>query len=223
MSKIEASIKIEYIIKYLEGNISQHWIAEQLGVRLASVQQWIRNYKSMGEEAFTMVGNKKYSEQLKLSAVQDYLLGLGSQNEICQKYGIRSRSKLHKWIMKYNGYEELKSSGTGGITIMTKGRKTTFEERVNIVKYCISNTHNYAKTAEKYQVSYQQARNYTVKYEAKGVEGLRDRRGMRKPESKMSELEKLRAENKILRAEKGKVEMEISFLKKLGEIERRQG
>lgn len=37
---------------------------------------------------------------------------------------------------------------------MTKGRKTTFDERVEIVQYCIAHEHNYAKTAEKYQVSY---------------------------------------------------------------------
>ena len=38
----------------------------------------------------------------------------------------------------------------------------------------------------------------------------------------MNELEKLRAEVKILRAEKKRAEMEISFLKKLEEIERRR-
>ena len=52
---------------------------------------------------------------------------------------------------------------------MTKGRKTTFEERVEIVQYCISHTHNYAETAEKYGISYQQARNYTIKYEKDGI------------------------------------------------------
>ena len=59
---------------------------------------------------------------------------------------------------------------------MTKGRKTTFEERVEIVQYCIAHDCDYAKTAEKYQVSYQQARSYTLKYQEKGVEGLQDRR-----------------------------------------------
>ena len=105
---------------------------------------------------------------------------------------------------------------------MTKGRKTTFEERVEIVQYCISHTHNYAETAEKFCISYQQTRNYTLKYEEKGIEGLRDKRGKRKTQDEMNELEKLRAEVKILRAEKERAEMEISFLKKLEEIERRR-
>ena len=106
---------------------------------------------------------------------------------------------------------------------MTKGRKTTFEERVEIVQYCIAHGRNYTETAKQYQVSYQQARNYTVKYEAGGVEALKDNRGKRKRPDEMSELEKLRAEVKILRAEKERAEMEASFLKKLGEIERRRG
>lgn len=106
---------------------------------------------------------------------------------------------------------------------MTKGRKTTFEERVEIVQYCIAHDHNYAETAEIYQVSYQQARSYTVKYESGGVEALKDNRGKRKNPDEMSELEKLRAEVKILREEKERAEMEASFLKKLDEIERRRG
>ena len=100
---------------------------------------------------------------------------------------------------------------------MTKGRKTTFEERVEIVQYCIAHDRNYAQTAEQYQVSYQQARNYIVKYEAGGVEALRDNRGKRKCPDEMS------AEVKILKAEKERAEMEASFLKKLEEIERRRG
>lgn len=106
---------------------------------------------------------------------------------------------------------------------MTKGRKTTFEERVEIVRYCIAHEHNYAETAEKYKISYQQARNYVVKYELNGVNNLYDRRGKRKNEHEMNEIEKLRAENKLLQAEKERAEMEVSFFKKLSEIERRRG
>lgn len=75
---------------------------------------------------------------------------------------------------------------------MTKGRKTTFDERIEIVQCCIANAHHYSKTAERRNISYQQARNYTN--ESKGVEGLHDRRGQRKPEEEMTELKTLWAE-----------------------------
>ena len=164
-----------------------------------------------------------YSKELKEQAVRDYLSGKGSLRDICKKYKLKSVTPLRNWIKMYNSHEKLKASGTGGAVIMTKGRKTTFDERIEIVQYCIAHNHNYAETATKYNVSYQQARSYTVKYEAGGVEALRDRRGRAKPLDEMSELERLRAENKILRAEKERAEMEASFLKKLDEIERRRG
>ena len=215
--------KILAVQKYLDGQISQVGIASQFGVSIASVQQWIFNYQSMGSEIFFQKKCKRYSKELKECAVRDYLAGKGSQGEICRRYGIRAKSKLQKWIQVYNGHGKLKTSGTGGANIMTKGRKTSFEERVEIVQYCISHEHNYAETSEKYHVSYQQARSYTIKYETGGVEALRDRRGKRKMPDEMSELERLRAENKILRAEKKRAEMEASFLKKLSEIEGRRG
>ncbi len=225
MSKRKVSVedKIYAVNLYLDGKESQRRIASMFDVSMASVQQWIRNYESMGADTFTLKGNKKYSKELKQQAVSDYLAGRGSQNDICKKYGIRSKSKLQMWIKKYNGHEKLKSSGTGGNIIMTKGRKTTFEERVEIVQYCIAHNRNYAETSMKYQVSYQQARNYTIKYESGGIEALKDNRGKRKNPDELNELEKLRAEVKILRAEKERAEMEASFLKKLEEIERRRG
>lgn len=213
MSKRKVSVedKIYAVNLYLDGKESQRRIADMFDVSFASVQQWIRNYESMGANAFTLKGNKKYSKELKQQAVLDYLAGCGSQDDICKKYGIRSKGKLQTWIKKYNSHEELKSSGTGGNIIMTKGRRTTFDERVEIVQYCIAHNHNYMKTAEHYQVSYQQARNYVVKYETNGVEALKDNRGKRKNPDQMSELEKLRAENRILKAEKERAEMEASF------------
>lgn len=221
--KVSAKDKIYAVNLYLDGRKSQRQIAATYGVKPSSVNQWVRNYQSMGTDAFTLKGNKKYPKELKLQAVQEYLAGRGSQDDICKKYGIRSKAKLQIWIKKYNGHEELKSSGTGGSTIMTKGRKTAFDEKVEIVRYCIEHDHNYAETAERYQISYQQARNYTVKYETGGVEALNDKRGKRKTPDEMDELERLWAEVKILKAEKARAEMEASFLKKLKEIERRRG
>lgn len=223
MSKISVEDKIYYCKQYLEGKLSQGQIATILQVNKISVQKWIMKYESMGTDAFMKCGNKRYSKELKEQAVQDYLAGNDSLMGLCKKYGIHSPTQLSRWILKYNSHEKLKASGTGGCLVMTKGRKTTFDERVDIVQYCISHEHNYSETAEKYQVSYQQARNYTVKYESDGVEALKDNRGKRKNPDDMSELERLRAEVKLLKAEKERAEMEASFLKKLGEIERRRG
>lgn len=68
--------------------------------------------------------NKKYSAELKLKAVKDYLNGGGSQREICIKYEISSRGRLHDWIIWYNGHREFKErSSAKGEIYMTKRKK----------------------------------------------------------------------------------------------------
>lgn len=57
----------------------------------------------------------------------------------------------------YNGHKELRPSRDRGSDIyMTKGRTTTYEERIEIVSYCIEHGNDYHATIEKYGVSYQQ-------------------------------------------------------------------
>ena len=67
MSKRKVSVedKTYAVNLYLDGKESQRRIADMFDVSLASVQQWIRNYESMGANAFTLKGNKKYSKELK--------------------------------------------------------------------------------------------------------------------------------------------------------------
>ena len=221
MGKISPEEKIQWVEKIIQNKESIRSVASKTGVHHSSIDNWVRNYKSIGREAFFRKGWTKRSSAEKEAAVVDYLAGKGSLRDICAKYKITDTYQLRRWIKQYNGHEELKDSG--GTLIMTKGRKTTFNERVEIVQYCIAHDHNYAETAAKFGVSYQQARSYTVKYEAGGVDVLQDRRDRSKPVEEMSELERLRAENKILRAEKERAEMEVSFLKKLDELERRRG
>lgn len=220
--KFTAEEKVSIVLEHLENHISATKLAKKYNVYETSVRSWIKGFQSMGIDAFREGKNKSYTTSLKVVAVTDYLAGKGSLSSICQRYNIRSKTQLRSWIKKYNGHKELKSSGSGGI-IMTNGRKTTLEERIEIVSYCIENNHNYNQTAEKFKVSYQQARNFVKKYEARGVEGLQDRRGKRKTEEEMTELEKLRAEIKMLKARHRRDEMEIDFLKKLREVEGRWG
>jgi transposase-like protein len=216
--------KTQAVKEYLDGKLSIRAIAKKYDVDQVSFKQWLIKYQAKGTDAFIRSGhNNSYSVEFKQKVINSWLAGEGSFLELAKEYEIPSKETVRKWVLKYNGHEKLKASGTGGSPMMTKGRKTTFDERVEIVQYCIAHEHNYSETADKYQISYQQARNYTVRYESSGVDGLQDRRGKHKSENEMNELEHLRAENRILRAEKERAEMEASFLKKLEEIERRRG
>lgn len=163
--------------------------------------------------------NKKYSGELKLKAVQDYLKGGGSLRDICHKYKIKNEKSLREWILWYNGHREFKErSSAKGEIYMTKGRKTTQEERAEIVAFCIEHGKDYGLTVETYKVSYQQIYSWVRKYEEKGVQGLTDRRGKAKPENELTEEDRLRQENKILQAKIKDQEMEIALLKKLREL-----
>jgi len=104
---------------------------------------------------------------------------------------------------------------------MTKGRKTTFEERLEIVKYCLENGRNYQQTAEQFQVSYAQVYGWIKKYDTGGAEALVDRRGRTKPEDELSEEEKLKRRIQQMELENELLRADILFLKKLEEIERR--
>lgn len=222
-TKVCAEEKLHTVLDILAGKESVSHAVARLSVNKSSVQGWITSYKGNGVDAFMHTQNKPYSIECKIQAVTAYLNKEGSLSAICEKFGLRSNKQLRNWIKKYNGHEELKASGTGGSSIMAKGKKTTFDERVEIAAYCISHEHNYAETAEKYQVSYQQARSYTVKYEAGGLDALKDNRGKKKATDSLTEVERLRAELKLEKAKREKAEMEAAFLKKLGEVERRRG
>ena len=163
--------------------------------------------------------NKKYSTEIKLQAVQDYLSGKGNLEKISKKYEIVHYSSLQQWIKWYNGHKGIKEqSSAKGEIYMTKGRKTTQEERTEIVAFCIEHGKDYGLTVETYKVSYQQIYAWVKKYEEKGVNGLTDRRGKSKPESELTEEERLRQENRILQAKIKDQEMEIALLKKLREL-----
>ena len=214
--------KIRIVLEYKSGKGSQGKIAEKYGTNWTAIQRWTRLYDTFGESGFYKNRNRHYPIDLKQDAVNAYLAGEGSYESICKKYKIQSATQLKRWVMKYTDSGKLKASGTGG-TILKKGRKTTFEERIEIAAYCIEHNHNYSETAEKYSVSYQQARSYTIKYENGGIDTLQDRRGKRKPDDTLTEIERLKAELRLEKAKRLKAEMEASFLKKLEELERRRG
>ncbi|KAF6582670.1 helix-turn-helix domain-containing protein [Paenibacillus sp. EKM211P] len=104
---------------------------------------------------------------------------------------------------------------------MNKGRKTTFEERIEIAQYTIANQLDYQGFIKKYDVSYQQVYAWVRKYQSGKEEALRDHRGRSKPAEEPDENERLKLRIKELEARNEYLEMENALEKKLAEIRRR--
>ena len=98
-------------------------------------------------------------------------------------------------------------------------RKTTIEERKEIVKYCINHHCNYKETASIYDVSYGQVHSWVKKYDTYGEEGLLDKRGHHKSDNEMDELERIKRENLRLKRRLEESEMTVELLKKVKELE----
>jgi len=105
---------------------------------------------------------------------------------------------------------------------MTKGRITSYLERLEITHYCIANDQNYKEAVAKFNVSYQQVYTWVRRYKANGKEGLQDNRGKRKAIETLTPEEKLKLKIKRLEVENNKLQAENYLLKKLEEIERRR-
>jgi transposase-like protein len=188
----------------------------------ATVRQWVSRYHAEGISGLQIEEkNRSYAEGLKLAAVREYLDGGGSQQAICEKYKIKSKRQLRNWVKVYNRHERFRLR-TGG-SRMTKGRSTTPEERLEIVRACAADGNDYGGTALKYQVSYQQVYTWVRKYRNMGQAGLEDRRGHRAGTLPGRTVEEeLRDRVAQLEREKSFLEMENALLKKVKELERRR-
>lgn len=105
---------------------------------------------------------------------------------------------------------------------MTKGRVTTWKERIEITEYCIAHNKDYHKAMENYSISYQQIYSWVRKYEDGGINALKDGRGRTKDELELTPQELQKLAMKKLEAENQRLRAENAFLKKLAELERRR-
>ena len=221
--KLSIEEKVRLARRCLQGEISDTEAAREAGIGRATAARWTRQYEAEGIEAFRGRSNREYAIEMKRKAVADYVAGKGSQSSICKKYKIKDERQLRNWVRVYNAHGDFNSrKGSGGGSYMKQGRSTTQEERIQIAKECLESGKNYGEMALKYNVSYQQARTWTLRFEEFGEAGLEDRRGKRKKDqTPRTELERLQIENEQLKHKLYLAEMERDLLKKLEEIERR--
>lgn len=217
--------KLKACEEYLSGMSSAAEIAGRLQMSKhgsAKVRYWAKQYQANGPEILQETKtNKSYTKEFKLQVVEEYLSGSGSLLDLQNKYRIRSMEQIRQWISKYNSYEELKDYDPHPEVYMTKRKKTTLEERQEIVQYCLEHNKDYKGTASKYDCSYAQVYQWVRNYEAKGKEGLADNRGKRKKEEELTDLEKAQRRIKQLEYQLLLKERENELLKKVDEFERR--
>ena len=225
-SKVNLSLKLELVRTVIAGHLFQREAAKRAGVHKSTLSEWVRIYRMEGTIGLLpTTKNRVYDPALKKCAVENYLSGGGSLTAICEKYGIHSRRQLLDWIKVYTTHGDFsRRKSSGGGSTMSKTRKVTQEEKLAIVKDCLASGENYGATAKKYAVSYQQVRNWTIKFKEYGEAGLEDRRGKRKKDQEpRTELEEAQIEIERLKHKLYMAEMENNLLKKLAELERRNG
>ena len=223
-SKIDPALKVQLVEQFLRDEIGIREAGRLAGLSgngTDSFRKWVAIYQNEGPSGLLdQVHNKHYPLELKLSAVNDYLHGEGSLLEIMRRHGVRSKKALQDWIKQYNTHGEISVRTSGGGSYMSKSRQTTPEERLEIVQDCLANDRNYGAMALKYNCSYQQVRNWVLRYEKMGSAGLEDRRGKRVgSQPSRSPEEELRDKIAELERRNRDLQMENDQLKKVRELE----
>lgn len=137
-----ASEKLTILIEIERGEIGFNAACQKYSVHNPTLWKWQRQYKLYGYKGLeNRSRNRSYSAELKLQAVLDYLKGGLSKYQVIEKHKIASITQLSNWIKKYNSHSSLKAY-KGEANAMTKGRSTTYQERIDIVQYCLAHQHN---------------------------------------------------------------------------------
>ena len=221
-NKYSAEEKLKIVEDCLNGRDNPNHIDTVRGIAEKTVRRWIAKYRAEGPTAFLPAEkNRRYSAELKRKAAEEYMSGKAGVLELMAKYSIRSENQVRDWVKIYNNRGDFKEMAEGGCYTV-KARPTTQEERLEIVQSCIERGMSYSEAAVKYRVSYQQVRNWVLRFKEQGEAGLEDRRGQRKkdqtPRTREEELEQRIAQ---LEHEKYLLEAENWLLKKVKELERR--
>lgn len=176
--KYSVDIKEQVVKDYLDGK-SYGELIEKYNLPVSCgknyILNWTKSYKDKGRDGLTNISSvPRYSYETKLQAVNDYLSNKGTYYEIAKKYNIANPNVILEWIKKYSKNEKFMVFGTVDTYRNIKARPTVFEERLQIVKYCILRQKRYIDAAELFDVSFHQVLNWTEQFLLIGEEALVD-------------------------------------------------
>lgn len=227
-TKYSKELKLEIVKRYLKGE-SAVTLAKEYDFNSKSgdklIHLWVQRYRMMREKAFdSSITNKSYSYDFKIKVINEYLLGNISYEDITAKYNISASSIVKNWVKRYNQGIEIKDYDPKSEVYTMKTRRTTFEERLDIVKYVLANNNDYKGAADMFSVPYASVYQWVSKYNKFGEDGLSDRRGRpttAKPAKVLTVEEKQSIEIEKLKRELERQKMINEVLKKNIEIQER--
>lgn len=222
-SKYSVSELLNYINLYLQDGISVKELQEVYGLQLgqSNFYQKVLRYQQHGINGIkSHTKNHHYSKEFKKKVVNEHLNEGIPIRQLARNYAIPSHNTVRNWVNKYTKGKEIKNYHPKPEVYKMKSRKTTQDEKLQIIKDCLDNGLSYKDTAEKYAVSYNNVYSWVQKYKEYSPDGLFDGRGRGKPNSIQTEEEKLRTELAALKARNEYLETENAALKKLKEVER---
>lgn len=219
--KFDLETKIKACKEYEKGNKSFVEIGEEINAGDTTVSYWYAKYKEKGPDSLKEKTSKgSFSKEFKMNIIEEYLTGNYTYQQLGHKYDI-SHSTVSKWVnMWYNGIE-LKDTKQKREDNSMK----TYKERIEIVKWVLSNNKNYKKAAEIYNLNYALIYKWTQTFLKEGEEGLKyKKRGPKfKTEidtAKLTDTEKLKLELEKEKEIRKRLELELEILKKKEAVEK---
>lgn len=162
--------------------------------------------------------SRKYSYELKLQIVQEYLKGRLGYGALTKKYDISSSSLVKKWVAQF------REEGPSGLKKRKLNKHYSLNFKLNVLRFKQETGASYKDVAIHFNIHEPSIiANWKRVYESQGAEGLNKPKGRppimpksnQKPSSKSSnsntidnELDQLKKENEYLR-------IELAYLKKL--------
>lgn len=162
----------------------------------------------------------KFSFELKLKIVGQYLSGTSS-TALAKRYGVKNSSNITTWVARYRKY------GINGLKIRSPKYDYDGKFKIKVLNWRKENQASYPETALKFDISNAGTiAMWQRKFNKGGLQALFTRRGRSKhvttnhnrqyEKNDLSELERLKMENRALRVEN-------EYLKKLDALIQKRG
>jgi len=109
----------------------------------------------------------KYSDELKLKIVNDYLLGRGGYVALAKKYGIKSKTTVRDWVKTYNDF------GFEGIKTKKESEFYPVQVKLDAVKLLLIGNHSKREIATQFGITdITLLSRWKREYLTEGIDGL---------------------------------------------------